>query len=94
MCGPQVIISTLLRDVEDKLLQEKYHWLKNLGPCTGECYENHICEECTDDLDDDYIYSRDQFMDGANFVDAVLITSMNFCMSRSIHHSSHQCNPP
>jgi hypothetical protein len=40
-------------DVEDKLLQEKNPWLKNLGPRVGDYYENHICEECTDDSADD-----------------------------------------
>ena len=81
-------------DVDDTLLQEKNPWLKSLGPRMGDCYENHICKECTDDSGDEYIYSWEQFMDDVRLPNAVLMTSMNFCVSKCSRNLSHGCNPP
>jgi hypothetical protein len=48
--------------VDNKFLQEKYPGLEVLGPCVDDCYENSFWEECSDDSDDDSIYSW-EFMD-------------------------------
>lgn len=48
--------------VDDKLLEERYPGLKVLGPRVDDIYENSFWEECSDDSDDDSIYSW-EFMD-------------------------------
>nr|AEL33721.1 ubiquitin ligase [Triticum aestivum] len=53
--------------VDDKLLQDKYPGLKVLGPRVDDCYENSFLEECSDDSDDDSIYSWEEFMDDEDY---------------------------